>query len=159
VRPDTPLPEVTVVSRPADRKRALRATASLIAQLTKNPASAPVTLGGVPMRQVANGAIDLYYGLVHGELVVTDSAAAPARLGSGVKPPPALARLPDETESWLYVNVSTGLPLAKRFSGLFDLRVPASLETSLGAVRDLLVYASHEGRVATVISRIRTGSR
>jgi len=159
VRAGVSLPEVTVVSRPVDAQRALRATARLIARLTKNPASVAATLDGVPMRQVANGAIDLYYGLVHGELIVTDSTAAPGQLGSGTKTLPAVTRLPEATESWLYVNVRAGLPLAKRFAGLFDTRVTRSLETSFAPVRDLLVYASHHDRVATVVNRIDIGSR
>lgn len=156
VRAGTPLPEVTVVSRPADGRRALGATARLIARLTKNPASSAVTLGGRPMRRVANGAIDIYYGLVRDELVVTDSAAAPARLGSGGRTLPARSRLPDATESWAYANVSDGLPLAHLFAGLFDTQVPEALETRLAPLEDVLVYASHEGHVATVVTRIGT---
>jgi hypothetical protein len=159
VRAGTPLPELTVVSRPADRRRALGATARLIARLTKNPASGAVTLGGRPMRRVANGAIDIYYGLLGGELVVTDSAAAPGRLastsGAGTTLA-ALSRLPDLTESWAYANVREGLPLAKLFEGLFDTQVPTALETRLAPLRDVLVYASHDARVATLVTRIDT---
>jgi hypothetical protein len=160
VRAGTPLPEVTVVSRPADKRRALGATARLIGRLTKNPASGAVELGGRPMRRVANGAIDIYYGLLGGELVVTDSVAAPGRLdsasGAGGATLAAVSRLPDLTESWAYVNVSEGLPLAKLFEGLFDTQVPKALETRLASIRDLLVYASHDARVATIVTRIDT---
>ena len=154
VRADTPLPELTFVSKPSDARRALHATARLIARLTKNPRSGAVRLGGLPMRHVATGAIDFYYGLVRGKLIVTDSASAPARLGSGGTPLRALASLPNATESWTYVNLRDGLPLAKRFAGLFDTTVPQTLASSLAPVRDVLVYAFHEGRVATVVTRI-----
>lgn len=160
VRAGTPLPEVTVVSRPVDGRRALGATSRLIARLTKNPASGAVTLDGRPMRQVANGAIDIYYGLLGGELVVTDSAAAPGRLGaasgSGGTTLAAVSRLPPVAESWAYVNVRDGLPLANLFEGLFDTQVPKALETRLAPLRDVLVHASHGPRVATVVTRIGT---
>lgn len=156
VRGELPLPEVTLVSQPSAARRALRATARLVAQLTKNPKSSAVTLDGLPMRHVANGAIDVYYGLVRGRLVVTDSATAPGRLGSGGTTPATLSRLPDATESWAYVNVHDGLPLAQRFAGLFDTAVPAALATSLAQLREVLVSASHEGRIATVVTHAST---
>ena len=98
VRPDAGLPEVTVVAQPAETRRALRATATLVARLTRNPVSAGVTVDGVRMEEVANGAVDLYYGLVGGKLVVSDSAAAAERIASTPKALPAVSQLPGAIE-------------------------------------------------------------
>jgi hypothetical protein len=160
VRTGEPLPEVTIVSRPRAAGPALHATAALLARLTKNPASTAVTLDGRPLRQVASGAIDLYYGLVDGQLVVTDSPTAPGRLGSGStsgsggRAGAAVARLPDATESWAFADLGRALPLAQIFGGLFGSEVPATLPARLAPVRDVLVHASHKGRVATVVTRV-----
>jgi hypothetical protein len=160
VRAGDPLPEVAIVSRPRAAGPALRATGAFLARLTKNPASFAVTLDGRPLRQVVNGPIDLYYGLVDGELIVTDSATAPGRLGSGSSSGSgggagaAIARLPDATESWAFVDLGRALPLAQVFGGLFGSEVPATLQVRLAPLRDLLVHSSHEGRVATVVTRI-----
>jgi hypothetical protein len=157
VRPDAELPEVTVVARPADGPRALRATETLLALLTKNPVRTAVTVEGVQLTEVANGAIDFYVGLVRGRLVLSDSAAAAVRTGSRGKALPAVARLPGATESWAFADVSAALPLAHLFAGLFATTVPPALEASVAPLRDVLVYASHEGRVATVVTRIGLG--
>jgi hypothetical protein len=159
VRPGGDLPEVTVVARPAYGPRALRAVARFVALLTKNPARVAVTLDGVELTEVANGAVDLYYGLVGDKLVLTDNAGAAARLGRHEQTLPAATRLPAVSEAWAYLNVARGLPLAFLFSGLFDTTVPQPAATSLAPLRDVLVSASHAGRVATVVTRVDLGSR
>jgi hypothetical protein len=157
VRRDAGLPEVTVVAQPVDARQALRATAKLLAQLTKNPSSVAVTIDGVALTEVPNGAVDLYYGIVDGRLIVTDSAGAAGRLGRHGKTLPAVSKLPGATESWAYANVRAALPLAVLFAGLFDTTVPQTLQTSLEPLRDLFVVASHEGRVATVVTTLDLG--
>lgn len=154
VRPDAGLPEVTVVAQPAETRRALRATATLVARLTRNPVSAGVTVDGVRMEEVANGAIDLYYGLVGGKLVVSDSAAAAERITSTPKALPAVSQLPGAIESWAYLDVPAGLPLEHTFSGLFETQLPASTEASIAPLLDILVYSATNGRVATTVMRV-----
>jgi hypothetical protein len=106
------------------------------------------------LREVSNGAIDLYYGLVDGRLVLSDSGSAAASAGLAAKSLAALSRLPGATESWTYLNVPAGLPLAHAYAGLFDLAVPPALEARLVPVREELHYESHEGRVATTVTRV-----
>ncbi|MFZ1880448.1 MAG: hypothetical protein WAU41_09800, partial [Gaiellaceae bacterium] len=146
--------ELTVVATPADPRRALRETARFVARLTKNPSAAAVTVDGARLRQVSNGAIDLYYGLVRDRLVLSDSGSAAANAGSTGKSLTAVSQLPGSTESWTYLDVPAGLPLAHAYAGLFDLTVPPALETRLAPLREVLRYESHEGRVATTVTRL-----
>jgi hypothetical protein len=154
VRAGRDLPEVTVVATPADLRRALRETGRFVARLTKNPAAVAVTVDGAKLFDVSNGAIDVYYGLVRGRLVLSDSGAAAASAGSTGKSLAAWSQLPGATESWTYLNVPTGLPLAHAYAGLFDLVVPPALETRLAPLREVLHYESHDGRVATAVTRV-----
>jgi hypothetical protein len=154
VRPGADLPEVTVVAKPAAPLRALKATARLVARLTKNPAVDLVTVDGIRLRQVSNGAIDLYYGLVAGRLVLSDDATAAASAGPAGKRLTVVSQLPGATESWAYLNVAEGLPLARAYSGLFNETVPPAFAASLSTLRGFLVYSAHEGRVATTVTRL-----
>jgi hypothetical protein len=154
VRPGADLPEVTVVATPAEARRALLETGRFVARLTKNPAAAPVTVDGVNLREVSSGTIDLYYGLVRGRLVVSDSGSAAANGGSATKGLAALGRLPGATEAWTYLDVPAALPLAHAYAGLFELSVPPSLEARVAPLREVLHYESHEGRVATTVTRL-----
>jgi hypothetical protein len=154
VRPGADLPEVTVVATPADPRHALRETARFVARLTKNPSAAAVTVDGARLRQVSNGAIDLYYGLVRDRLVLSDSGSAAANAGFAGKSLAAVSQLPGSTESWTYLDVPAGLPLAHAYAGLFDLTVPPALEARLAPLRAVLHYESREGRVATTVTRL-----
>jgi hypothetical protein len=155
VRPGADLPEVTVVATPAHPGRALRETAGFVARLTKNPAAASVLVDGARLRQVSNGAIDLYYGLVAGRLVLSDSGSAAASAGSaGTGGLAALSRIPGATESWTYLNVPAGLPLAHAYAGLLDFEVSPRLEARLTPLQEVLHYESREGRVAMTVTRV-----
>jgi hypothetical protein len=154
VRPGADLPEVTVVATPANPRRALREMGRFVARLTKNSVAGSVTVDGVRLREVSNGAIDLYYGLVHGRLVLSDLGSAAANAGSTGKGLAALSRLPRATESWTYLNVPAGLPLAHAYAGLFDLAVPHALEARLTSLREVLHVESHDGPVATTVTRV-----
>jgi hypothetical protein len=159
VRPAADLPEATVVATPADPLVALGETGRFVARLTKNSAAVAVTVDGAKLREVSNGAINLYYGLVRGRLVLSDSGSAAASAGSTGKSLAALSHLPGATESWMYLNVPSGLPLAHAYAGLFDLVVPPALEARLAPLREMLHYESHAGRVATAVTRVALRQR
>jgi hypothetical protein len=154
VRPGPDLPEVTFVGRPAAPARALRATGALVARLTKNPSAADVVVGGRRVLVVPNGAVDVYYGLVSGRLVLTDSSDAFARV---VSPGASLALvryMPAAVGSWATIDPATALPVAGRFSGLLDFTVPPRTAADLARLRDVLRYTTRRGRVTTTVTRV-----
>ncbi len=157
VRPDTSLPEVTIVTRPVDGTQAALAATSLLAGLTRDRLRSTVTVGGIRLTKIANGAIDFYIGLAGGRLVISDNPTAASRVGASSRTLPAVARLPDATESWAFADPPGALPLVRQFSGLLGATLAPGLEARLAQLRSVLVHTSHRGRLATSVTRIDLG--
>ncbi len=80
VRAGTPIPEATLASLPSDPQAALTTVGTLISKVTKGATPQATTIGGFAFHKVSLGPVDILYGLMNKELVVTDSTNAVAEL-------------------------------------------------------------------------------
>lgn len=135
VRGGLPMPEVTLVTRPADTAAAEQALGNL--------------LKGLPQGTPAAG-VQLHHATVDGRLVVSTAAqgvdafrGGEAKLGSDAAFEAAAkqAGLPERTSGFLYVNLKDALALAD----LTGMKQPANLPD----LRSLLAFGSDDGREAT----------
>ena len=77
-----PLPEVTIVVKPADAQKAQQTVGTLLAKFAKSAKPASTTVNGVTLQSVSLGPVSLYYGVLDGQLVLTDSQTAIGELQS-----------------------------------------------------------------------------
>jgi hypothetical protein len=113
-----------------------------------------VVVGGRRVLVVPNGAVDVYYGLVGGRLVLTDSADAFARVVSPGASVALATSMPAAVGWWATIDPATALPVADRFSGLLDFAVPPRTAADLAGLRDVLRYTTRRGRVTTTVTRV-----
>ena len=156
VRPGKKIPEVTFVASPAkDEDGAL-----IVDRLLERKAQVVPereTIAGVNARKLASDGLGLYYGNVHGRLVVTDM---PAGIRSFKDPGKSLSDsdeysaaadasgLPGKTHGFLYVDIHSTVPLVEKLS---QQSVPAEIGRNLKPLRSAVEYAvsrSHELQIS-----------
>ncbi len=159
LRSGTPLPEVTLVLGGQNGSEKLATLTKLgtkvVAQTGKPPR--PVTVDGVPMTELPLGPVSLYFGLVGGQIVISDSRNAVLELrrpgvtladDESFKAAQKAAGMPDKTNGFLYVNLKDTIPEVERLAG--DA-IPADIAANLRPLRTLVVYAAPDGD-ATVVN-------
>lgn len=127
VRPSLPLPEVTLVSQPADTQAAVDALDSVVTELKGVAAGAAGPLGAAAAK------VQVFHALLGGELVVSTSqqgiddfrsagpklAADPAFAGAQ-----QASKMPEQTTGFAYVNLQAALPLVQGVAALAGVTLP-----------------------------------
>jgi hypothetical protein len=166
VRPGTPIPEVALITKPADEQQALAVVDRLVQHLAPSGAQAtPTTVAGVPMKRLSLGVVGILYGVVDGKLVVTNSANAVQFVQDGgdslkddatFKETSNAVGLPDQTGGWLYLDFKDGVPLVE---GLYELsgdQLPAEVTENLRPLRSAILYTSRDGEIQNVKAFVGT---
>jgi len=166
LRPGIPIPDVTLAAKPPQPQRAARAVGQLIRRFAKTAAPpVPTKLAGGTLEKVDLGSVALYYGVVAGKLVVTDSADALSELAGSAgrltgdavfKEAKDGAGLPDADQGFLYVDLKDAVPALTGFAQLANQKIPPSVEANLRPLRSLLVYATRDGDVQTFVAYLKT---
>jgi len=167
VRPGTLIPEVALITKPADEQQALATVNRLAQHLAPAGAQAtPTTVSGVPMHKLSLGAVGILYGVVDGKLMVTNSATAVRFVHEGggdsleddktFQEASDAVGLPDETSGWLYLDFKDGVPLVEALAELAGEELPAELTENLRPLRSAILYASRDGQIQTVNAFVAT---
>jgi len=145
VRPSLPVPEVTLVTQPADTQAAVVALDSVVSALKGAAAGAAGPLGAL-------GSVQIYHALLGGELVVstsqqgiTDFRAAGQKLSADPAFVEAMqaAKVPQQTTGFVYVNLEATLPLVQGIAALAGVTLPTALQGSgLQPLRTLTAFAN-----------------
>jgi Protein of unknown function (DUF3352) len=156
VAPGLPIPEVTFLSEPEDRQRALGAIDGLARMLVKSGDAEQRTLevDGVQARQVVTDGIPITWAAVDGRVIVTTRPGAIGDLresgGHSLADAPAFeqakedAKLGDTTFGFLYLDVGKVVSLAEGLSALSGDGLPPELSRNLEPLGAFLLNASGE---------------
>ena len=82
------------------------------------------------------GALDLYYGLFEGTLVVTDDPELRLHDVTALEP----GGLPEKTSGWLYLAPERGLPALERLATLAGAQLSSRFEDHVFPFRTILAY-------------------
>jgi len=144
VRPSLPVPEVTLVTQPADTQAAVDALDSVVSALKGAAAGAAGPLGAL-------SDVQLYHALLGGELVVSTSQQGIADFrsdGQKLSADPAFtgaleaAGVPQQTTGFVYVNLGATLPLVQGIAALAGVTLPPAVQgADLSALRTLTAFA------------------
>ena len=144
VRPSLPVPEVTLVTQPADTQAAVVALDAVVSALKGAAAGAAGPLGAL-------GSVQIYHALLGGELVVstsqqgiTDFRGAGQKLSADPAFVEAMqaAKVPQQTTGFVYVNLEATLPLVQGIAALAGVTLPKALQGSgLQPLRTLTAFA------------------
>jgi hypothetical protein len=146
VRPGLPIPEVTLVTQPADTVTATQALADVLQALKQAPGA---KAGGFDL-----GSIPIVHAVTGGQLVVSTSQQGLADFqsaGPKLSSDPSFtsaqqaSNMPAQTTGFLYVNLASALPLLQTVGPLLGLNLPATLQTDAGALRTLIAYGTRSG--------------
>ncbi len=140
-----PVPTVTLLARGGTLAAARRLVHDLDPE---TPLALPATLDGVPLQVAHLSALDLYYGLFDGTLVVTDDPGL--RLRSSVKPLEP-DQLPERTSAWAYLDVRSGLPALERLAALAGTTLSQSFVAHVSPLRSVLAYRVQDARRQTLV--------
>ena len=160
-----PLPEVTLVVKPADAQKALQTVGTLIGKLTKNAKPTSTTVNGVTLQSVAVGPVSIYYGTFDGQLVLTDSQTAIGELQSKsnrladddtFKAAKKASGLPDSGPAWLYVDLEQTIPAVETLATLAGQKVPPTVSPYLQPLKSLVAYGSADGDTGTAVVFLQT---
>ena len=144
-RPGEPIPSVTLLARGGTLAAARRLVHDLDPAA---PPSVPAELDGVPLRIVQLGALDLYYGLFEGTLVVTDDAGLHLRSSVHALAP---SELPKRTSAWAYLDTARGLPALEQLAALAGTKLSPGFVAHVSQVRSVLAYRVQHDRLQTLV--------
>jgi hypothetical protein len=140
-----PIPTVTLLARAGT----LAAARRLVRDLDPNaPPPVPATLDGIPLEVVHLSALDLYYGLFEGTLVVTDDPDLQLRSSFTALDPKGL---PERTSEWAYLDTASGLPALERLAALAGTQLSQGFVDRVSPLRSVLAYRIHRGERQTLV--------
>jgi hypothetical protein len=160
-----PLPEVTLVVKPADAQKAAQTVGALIGKFAKNAKPTSTTVNGVTLQSVPLGPVSLYYGVLDGQLVLTDSQTAIGELQSksnrladddAFKAAKKASGLPDSSPAWLYVDLQDTIPAVESLATLAGQAVPPTVGPNLQPLKSLVVYGSSDSGTTTAVVFLQT---
>jgi ABC-type branched-subunit amino acid transport system substrate-binding protein len=137
------IPEITLVTQPADTQAATSALSDLLKTLkAKGTLSGPLAM------------VDIVHEVIGGQLVVStsqkglaDFRAAGDKLSgdSSFKDAQKASEMPGATTGFLYVNAKDAVPMVQAFGPLLGLRLPPALRGDLSALRTVTAYGTRAG--------------
>jgi hypothetical protein len=160
-----PLPEVTLVVKPADAQKAAQTVGALVTKFAKNTKPTSTTVNGVTLQSVAVGPVSIYYGVLDGQLVLTDSQTAIGELQSKsnrladddtFKAAKKASGLPDSSPSWLYVDLQDTIPAVESLAALAGQAAPTTIGPNLQPLKSLVVYGSTDSGTTTAVVFLQT---
>jgi hypothetical protein len=150
VRPGLPIPEVTLVTQPADVPKAETALDDLLKTLRAAAAGAK---GGIDLSSVP-----VFHKAVGGQLIVSTSQQGIADFtsaGTKLSADPSFSgaqhasAMPAQTTGFLYVNLAAALPLVQAVGPMLGLNVPAGGQADLSALKTLTAFGTRAGEDST----------
>jgi len=166
VKPSALIPEITLVAKTDDEDQALAVLDRLARALGQGSAPKHTTVDGIAVRELDLGSVSVYYGVVDGKVVVSDSSRAFASVQDGPDKPLTddgvfsdakdAAGMPDETNGWLFLNLKDGIPLVESLAQLGNQRIPAEVDDNLRPLRSALVYGSRNGDLQDLVAFVQT---
>ncbi|MCW2965426.1 MAG: hypothetical protein JWO17_2678 [Actinomycetia bacterium] len=143
-----PIPTLTLVAEGGT----LRAATRVVRQLdVVAPSSVPVTIGGVQLNDVAFGALDLYYGRSHDDLVITTDPSFDLQPANQLEPP----GLPKATAAWLYLDAERAPTALQSLAVLAGTSFSPRLLQELRGLRSVLAFVTHTRTTTSVTLSIR----
>jgi hypothetical protein len=158
VRPGLPIPELTLVTQPADTHAAELALADLEQTLRRALASSP---GGTML-----AAIPIVHAVLGGQLIVSTSQqgldafrSAGAKLSSdpGFKAAQQASGMPSQTTGFLYVDLPSVLPVVQVAAPLLGLQLPAGFQGAAGALTSLTAWGTRTGAESSYSALLAVG--
>jgi hypothetical protein len=156
VRPAALLPEVTVLLSVTD-EAAARSTADILVPklaegfgLTGAPTT--TTVEGVDLKAIRGENFSIYWGIVDGKLLITNSTTAVTGLKDGdklsddssFKDARDAGEMPDQVSGFVYLNLKDIVPILQNFVSTSSAKVPEGLFENLAPLRSLLLYGTFE---------------
>jgi hypothetical protein len=138
-----PIPTLTLIAADGTLPAAARVVHELDPQA---PPPTPVVLDGVPLNDVALGAVDLYYGRVDGDLVLTNDSALDLKPASALEP----KGLPPATTAWLYVDAEKAPAALRSLATLAGTTFSPQLLAELQGLRSVLVFVTQTRSTTSV---------
>jgi hypothetical protein len=167
VRPGALIPQIALITKPADPARAAAAVDRIARRLA--PAGSPpttTTIDGTTVRRLVYDALAIFYGVVDGKLVVTNDPRAIRSARDGPSDPLSddntfkaardASGLPDQTNGWLYVNLADGIPLVEALAVLGGQRIPDDVTANLHELRSAVLYGTRAGATQTLVAFVQT---
>jgi hypothetical protein len=138
-----PIPTLTLMAE----NGTLRAAARVVHELDPQaPPPVPAVLDGVRLNDVSLGALDLYYGRVDGDLVLTNDAALDLKPASALEP----SGLPPATTAWLYVDAERAPAALQSLAVLAGTTFSSRLLHELRGLRSVLAFVTHTRTTTSV---------
>lgn len=103
------------------------------------PAPVPAQVDGVTLNDVAFGALDLYYGRVGEELILTFDSGLLLRPGDVLQP----AGLPSKTSAWVYLDAQRAPAALARLAALGNTALSRGFLRRLAGLRSVLAFETH----------------
>ena len=143
-----PIPALTLVAEGG----MLAAAARVVHQLDPlAPPPVPVTIDGARLNDVSLGALDLYYGRVDGDLILTNDSALDLQPSSTLEPP----GLPPKTTAWLYVDAEHAPAALQSLAALAGTTFSPRLLAKLRGLESVLAFATHTRTTSSVTVAIQ----
>ncbi len=155
VRPGQPIPEVTLVTQPADTSAAEAALADIVKTLEQQMGAA----AGAPV-------VPIVHAVLGGQLIISTSQAgldafrsAGPKLSSdpGFEAAQQAAGMPTRTTGFFYANVASLLPLAQLVAPLVGIDLPAGARAGAGAVKTLTAWGTRAGADSSYTALLAIG--
>jgi hypothetical protein len=144
-----PIPTLTLVAEGGT----LAAATRVVHQLDPlAPPPVPVTIDGARLNDVSLGALDLYYGRVGGDLVLTNDSALDLRPSSTLEP----QDLPPTTTAWLYVDAEHAPAALESLAALAGTTFSPRLLGELRGLRSVLAFATHTRTTTSVTVSVQS---
>jgi hypothetical protein len=146
VRPGTPIPEVTLVATPDDPQAAVTSVGGLLKQFGAKLRDS----GQNGVKEADFGRFSVYFGVVDGDFIATDSSQGLADFKNGTrltddptyKEAVSVSGMPDQTTGFLYVNLKDAVPLVESLAQLGGATVPPILSNNLAPLRTFMLYGT-----------------
>ena len=134
----------------------LRAAARIVHELDPvAPASVPAHVDGATLNDVAFGALDLYYGRVGEELILTFDSGLSLRPADVLQP----AGLPTRTSAWVYLDAQRAPAALARLAALGDIALSGRFLRSLNGLRTVLAFETHTHLTTSVTVSVESAPR
>jgi hypothetical protein len=154
VRPGSPIPELTLVVAQQDPKAALARLDRFVRDVSARFGTTveQTTVDGVPAARVTvGGRFPVYYGVLDGRIVISDSLSGITGLKDGgdkladdkaFRAATSAAGMPDETTGFVYVNGPATMSLVDGFASVAGRPVPADVDANLRPLQSFVAYGT-----------------
>jgi hypothetical protein len=158
VRPGLPIPELTLVTQPADTHAAELALANLEQTLRRALAASP---GGALLQ-----AVPILHAVLGGQLIVSTSQqgldafrSAGPKLSSdpGFKAAQQGSGMPSQTTGFLYVNLPSVVPVVQLVAPLLGLQLSPGFASDPGALKSLTAWGTRAGAASSYSALLAVG--